>query len=60
MAANAPWQARAVTSMVKLTEAPPMAETPANPTRPVRKVTFRPTRSARRPPRSSKLPKARL
>ena len=35
-AANAPWQARAVISMVKLTDAPPMAETPANPTRPAR------------------------
>ena len=30
-AANTPWQARAVTSMAKLTEAPPMAETPAKP-----------------------------
>ena len=35
-AANAPWQARAVTSMAKLTEAPPMAETPTNPARPTR------------------------
>jgi hypothetical protein len=59
-AAKAPWQARAVTSMVKLTEAPPMAETPAKPTRPTRKVTFRPNRSASRPPRSSRLPNARV
>src|SRR5258707_11758577 len=40
-AANAPWQARAVISMAKLTEAPPMAETPANPARPPRNVTLR-------------------
>ena len=55
-AANAPWQARAVISMVKLTEAPPMAETPAKPTSPVRNVTFRPSRSDSLPPSSSKLP----
>src|SRR5690242_2045270 len=47
-AAKAPWQARAVTSMAKLTDAPPMADTPAKPARPVRKVTFRPSRSASR------------
>src|ERR1700757_3970297 len=47
-AANAPWQARAVISMVKLTDAPPMADAPANPARPVRNVTFRPSRSASR------------
>ena len=57
-AANAPWQARAVTSMVKLTEAPPMAETPAKPTSPVRNVTLRPSRSASLPPSSSRLPNA--
>jgi hypothetical protein len=55
-AANAPWQARAVISMAKLTEAPPMADTPAKPTRPVRNVTFRPSRSDSLPPSSSKLP----
>src|ERR1700722_17079837 len=59
-AANAPWQARAVTSMAKLTEAPPMAETPAKPTSPVRNVTFRPSRSASRPPSRSRLPKAKV
>ena len=59
-AANAPWQARAVISMVKLTEAPPMAETPANPARPARNVTFRPSRSASLPPSSSRLPNARV
>ena len=57
-AANAPWQARAMISMVKLTDAPPMADTPAKPTRPARNVTFRPSRSASRPPSSSKLPNA--
>src|SRR5215472_13752101 len=55
-AANAPWKARAVISMAKLTEAPPMAETPAKPASPVRNVTFRPSRSDSLPPSSSKLP----
>ena len=59
-AANAPWQARAVTSMVKLTEAPPMADTPAKPTSPVKNVTLRPSRSDSLPPSSSRLPNARL
>ena len=59
IAANAPWQARAVISMVKLTEAPPMAETPAKPASPVRNVTFRPSRSDSLPPSSSKLPNDR-
>ena len=59
-AANAPWQARAVTSMAKLTEAPPMADTTAKPARPVRSVTFRPSRSASLPPGSSRLPNARV
>jgi hypothetical protein len=49
-AENAPWQARAVISMVKLTEAPPIADTPAKPARPIRNVTFRPSRSASRTP----------
>jgi hypothetical protein len=59
MAANAPWLAGAVTSMGKLTEAPPIAETPAKPMRPVINVTLRPSRSASLPPRSSRLPKVR-
>ena len=59
-AANAPWQARAVISMAKLTEAPPMAETTAKPARPVRNVTLRPSRSASLPPGSSRLPNARV
>ncbi len=44
--------------MVKLTDAPPMAETPAKPSSPTRNVTFRPSRSASRPPSSSRLPNA--
>src|SRR5216683_7337196 len=49
-AANAPLQARAVTSMAKLTDAPPTAETPAKPTSPVKNITFRPGRAPRSPP----------
>jgi hypothetical protein len=56
IAANTPWQARAVTSMVKLTEAPPTAEATAKPIRPVRNMTLRPIRSASRPQNSSRLP----
>jgi hypothetical protein len=59
-AANTPWQARAVTSMVKLTDAPPTAETPAKPISPIRNVTFRPSRSASLPPSKSRLPNARV
>ena len=59
-AANAPWQARAVISMAKLTDAPPMAETTANPARPTRKVVLRPSRSASLPPSSSRLPNVRV
>ncbi len=55
-AAKIPWQARAVTSIAKLSEAPPMAEAAANPASPVRKVTLRPIRSASRPQNSSRLP----
>ncbi len=55
-AAKTPWQARAVTSIVKLTEAPPTAEAAAKPASPVRKVTLRPIRSASRPQNSSRLP----
>ena len=57
-APNAPWQARAVTSMPKLVAAPPTADTTAKPIRPVRKITLRPIRSASRPPNSSRLPNA--
>ena len=57
-AANAPWQARAVTSMAKLTDAPPTADATAKPARPTMKVTLRPARSASRPPSSSRLPNA--
>ena len=57
-APNAPWHARAATSMVKLTAAPPTADAAANPIRPARNVTFRPSRSASLPPSSSRLPNA--
>src|SRR5215470_12555547 len=57
-APNAPWQARAATSIPKLVAAPPTADAVANPTRPVRKVTLRPSRSASLPPSNSKLPNA--
>ena len=58
IAAKAPWQARAVTSMAKLTDAPPTADTIAKPARPAMNVTLRPSRSASRPPSSSRLPNA--
>ena len=57
-APNAPWQARAATSMAKFTAAPPAADAAANPIRPATNVTFRPSRSASLPPRSSRLPNA--
>ena len=57
-AANSPWQARAVMSMVKLTDAPPTAEATAKPISPVRNVTFRPNKSPSRPPNSRRLPNA--
>ena len=59
-AAKAPWQARAVTSMAKLTDAPPTAETPAKPSRPTRNVVLRPSRSASFPPTNRRLPNAKL
>jgi hypothetical protein len=59
-AAKAPWQARAVTSMAKLTDAPPTAETPAKPTRPARNVVLRPSKSASFPPANRRLPNAKL
>ena len=57
-AANPPWQARAVTSMAKLTDAPPTADATAKPARPAMKVSLRPSRSASRPPSNSRLPNA--
>ena len=56
MAANTPWQARAVTSIAKFTDAPPIAEATAKPARPVMNMTLRPSRSASRPQNSSRLP----
>src|ERR1039458_1052298 len=57
-APNAPWIARAVTSIPKLWDAPPSAEAKANPMRPICSVVLRPMRSLRRPPRNRRLPKA--
>src|SRR5215471_694849 len=57
-APHAPWQARATASIVKLVAAPPTADAAANPVIPARNVTFRPRRSASRPPNSSRLPNA--
>ena len=57
-APKAPWTVRAVTSMAKLTEAPPSADAPANPIRPIMRARLRPMMSPMRPPRSSRLPKA--
>ena len=58
-APNAPWQARAATSMPKLVAAPPTADAAAKPISPLRKVTLRPTREDTLPPSSSRLPNAR-
>ncbi len=57
-APNAPWEARATTSIPKLVAAPPTADAAANPVSPARNVTFRPSRSASRPPSRSRLPNA--
>jgi hypothetical protein len=57
-APNAPWAARAVTSMPKLVAAPPTADAAAKPSAPVRNVILRPIRSPSRPPNSSRLPNA--
>ena len=57
-APNAPWQARAATSIPKLVAAPPTADAAANPISPVRNVTLRPKMSASLPPSSSRLPNA--
>jgi hypothetical protein len=56
IAPNTPWHARAATSIVNVLEAPPTADATAKPARPVMNMTFRPSRSARRPPNSSRLP----
>src|SRR5450756_1736993 len=57
IAPKAPWQARAVNSIGKSTEAPPTADATAKPARPVMNIARRPTRSASRPPNRSRLPK---
>ena len=56
-AANTPWTARAVTSMPKLTAAPPTADASAKPMVPMTSVHLRPNMSAMRPPMSSSEPK---
>ena len=58
-APKAPCSARAPSSMLVLTAAPPSAEAPAKPIRPMRKARRRPHRSAMRPPNSSSPPNAR-
>ena len=58
MAPNAPWSVRAITSISNETAAPPSAEARANPARPVMNTRLRLNMSPRRPPSSSKLPKA--
>ena len=55
-APNTPWQARAVTSIPKFTDAPPTAEATAKPARPVMNMTLRPIRSASLPQNNSRLP----
>ena len=57
-APNAPWQARAATSMPKPVAAPPAADAAAKPSAPARNVILRPIRSPSRPPNSSRLPNA--
>jgi DNA-binding NarL/FixJ family response regulator len=49
-APNAPWTARADTSMPKLVAAPPAADAAAKPSAPTRNVILRPIRSPSRPP----------
>ena len=57
-APNTPCRARAPTSMANDWAAPPSAEAAAKPTRPMRNMRRRPNMSERRPPSSSRLPKA--
>ena len=56
IAPNAPWHARAVTSMTKPDDAPPIADATAKPASPVMNMTLRPIKSASRPQNSSRLP----
>ena len=57
-APNAPWIARAMSSIEKFCAAPPRAEAQAKPTMPMISIRLRPTRSDSRPPSSSSPPKA--
>ncbi len=59
-AAKTPCSARAANSIAGVVAAPPIAEAVAKPISPMTKVRLRPTRSAIRPPSSSRPPKARV
>ncbi|MGC0410444.1 hypothetical protein RKD31_003687 [Streptomyces sp. SAI-163] len=59
-AAKTPWRARAPKSIAEVVAAPPIAEAAAKPISPMTKVRLRPTRSATRPPSSSRPPNARV
>jgi hypothetical protein len=60
IAAPRPWTARAATSHTSDWARPPAREATENSTRPAMKTRRRPSRSARRPPRSRKPPKVRV
>ena len=57
-APNTPCAARAMTSIPKPVEAPPIADAAANPKTPMSREVRRPMRSDTRPPRSRRLPNA--
>lgn len=57
-AAKAPWNARAPKSIAWSWASPPRAEAMAKPSNPTTNALRRPTKSAMRPPRSSRVPKA--
>src|SRR5215469_8845588 len=58
IAPNAPCAPRPITSIANPVAAPPRADAPAKPTRPIINIRRRPTRSDSRPPNSSNPPKA--
>ena len=58
-APKTPCAARELSSIASLAAAPPTAEAPAKPIRPMTKARLRPHRSPIRPPKSSSPPKAR-
>ena len=59
-AANPPCSARAPNSMAAFWATPPSAEAAAKPIRPTMNIRLRPMKSAIRPPRSRRPPKARV